>query len=116
MCPKVTQKANIYLQDLLYLILSRDVFLEKPEKSSNIQASFAKNLLPRTFKNRPVWSHWLNETDTNFQWKRQLVKTLKYIFLGRQPTLGFIVYLLGSEWTWEVARIFFTSAVNIIQI
>ena len=31
-------------------------------------------LLPRTFKNRPIWSHWLSLTINRALWDRQLVK------------------------------------------
>ena len=52
--PKVPQKV------LKSVYAWKWMFLKQPKKSTHILATFVTKLDTKTFKKRPIWSHWID--------------------------------------------------------
>ena len=46
--------------------LKNDAFQSSLASCQNNWATFVKKLHPRTFKNRPIWSHWIDRQHISF--------------------------------------------------
>ena len=67
---KVTQKSNSCPRsNKISFFHKRNILQNSPKKLPIICASLKRNFLPRSFKNHPIWSHWLNP-ETRFSVQR----------------------------------------------